>query len=114
VLLEAVGVHGLVVFEDGEVGLLEAVDGLAFGVGDGDIDDGEGDAGLDGVRGLAGGRGGGLDGILSDWVLDGGLDGGLGGSGEGEAGGCGGQDCGGSGWGTAGEAGHRDGDLRAT
>jgi hypothetical protein len=45
----------LVVFEEGEVGLLEAVDGVALGIGDDDIDDGEGDAGLDGVGGLVGG-----------------------------------------------------------
>ena len=50
-LLEAVGQHGLLVFEDGEVGLLEVVDGTALGVGDDDVEDGERDAGVDGICG---------------------------------------------------------------
>ena len=57
VLLEAVGAHGLVVFEESEVGRLEAADGVAFRVGDDDVDDGERDAGADGVLGLAWGGG---------------------------------------------------------
>jgi hypothetical protein len=64
-LFEAVWLDGPVVFEQGEVGLLEAVDGMALLVGDDDVDDGKRDAGLDGVLGLAGGRRAiGLDGIL--------------------------------------------------
>jgi hypothetical protein len=66
-LLEAVGVHGLVVFEEGEVGLFEAVDGVALLVGNDDVDDGEGDAGADGVLRLAGGwRWGGFDWVLAE------------------------------------------------
>ena len=63
VLFEAVGLHGPAVFEEGKVGLLGGRGGLTFGVGDGDVDDGEGDAGLDGELRLgSGGRSGGRDG----------------------------------------------------
>ncbi len=48
VLFEVLDGLGDVVFEDGEVGGLEIVDGLALGVGDDDVDDDDLRAGLDG------------------------------------------------------------------
>jgi hypothetical protein len=47
----------LIVFEDGEIGLLKAVDRMALGVGDDDVDDGEWDPGADGVLRLVSGLG---------------------------------------------------------
>ena len=54
VLMEAADGLGLAVFLDGEVFLLEAMNGVALGVGDGDVDDGL--AGVD-LEGRCGGWG---------------------------------------------------------